>query len=179
MSLVDVALCIGRIGFWQAAVSCFGHAVASSQTETGFDMISAGAIIELALALGPTPAGAQLLRKSISILPTCLAIGTLVSYYIEQGDYSAALNVITELVDLIEANVGSGAIGNYRKLLHKCEVNRVLLLLILQPTPQRLSPALAEVLEKYAWVEESSSAGTFSSIGKVNNFFFFSRGQGV
>jgi len=143
----------------QAAVSCFGHSIVSSQTEPGFAMSSAGSVIELALAHGPTPAGAQQLRKSISIVPTCLAIGTLVSYYIIQADYNAALNVITELVDLVEANVGSAATGNYRKLLHKCEVNRVLLLLILQPTPQRLSPALAEVLEKYAWVEESSSVG--------------------
>ena len=143
----------------QAAVSCFSQAVADSQTETGNRISAAGCLIELALALGPTPAGAQQLRKSISILPTCHAISTLVSYYIKQTDYNAALSVITELVNLIEVNAGTAVTGNYRTLLHKCEVNRVLLLLILQPTPQRLSPDLAEVLEKYAWVEDSVSAG--------------------
>ncbi|XP_043273747.1 40-kDa huntingtin-associated protein-like [Venturia canescens] len=143
----------------QAAVSCFGHSVASVQSDHGFGMISAGTVIELASAIGPTPAGAQQLRKSISILPTTLAIGKLATFYTKQADYGAALSVITELVDLIEANVACTKTGNYRKILHKYEVDRVLLLLILQPTPQRLPASLGEVLEKYAWVEESSSVG--------------------
>lgn len=42
---------------------------------------------------------------------------------------------------------------------YRCEVTRVLLLLILQPSPQRLSPSLAHVLEKYAWVEENVDNG--------------------
>jgi len=39
-------------------------------------------------------------------------------------------------------------------------VTRVLLLLILQPSPQRLTPSLAQVLEKYAWAEENVNNGT-------------------
>jgi hypothetical protein len=35
----------------------------------------------------------------------------------------------------------------------------VLLLLILQPTAQRLPPSLAKVLEKYAWGEDGCVPG--------------------
>lgn len=41
----------------------------------------------------------------------------------------------------------------------RCEVTRVLLLLILQPSPQRLTSSLAQVLEKYAWAEENVNNG--------------------
>lgn len=51
------------------------------------------------------------------------------------------------------------------KMLTRCEVTRVLLLLILQPSPQRLTPSLAQVLEKYAWIEENVNNGI-----KVYNF---------
>jgi hypothetical protein len=43
--------------------------------------------------------------------------------------------------------------------LPRCEVTRVLLLLILQPTAQRLPPDLAQVLEKYAWGEDGRVPG--------------------
>lgn len=45
------------------------------------------------------------------------------------------------------------------KSIIRCEVTRVLLLLILQPSPQRLTPSLAQVLEKYAWAEENVNNG--------------------
>lgn len=38
-------------------------------------------------------------------------------------------------------------------------MTRVLVLLILQPSPQRLTPSLAQVLEKYAWAEENVNNG--------------------
>lgn len=49
--------------------------------------MSAGLALELALALGSTPAGIQQLRKAIDIFPTIKAINTLVSYHIKQGKY--------------------------------------------------------------------------------------------
>lgn len=42
-------------------------------------------------------------------------------------------------------------------------MTRVLLLLILQPSPQRLTPSLAQVLEKYAWIEENVNNGAVYS----------------
>ena len=141
----------------QAAVSCFGHALARCQNQPGFNTMSAGLALELALALGPTSAGIQQLRKAIDIYPTAKAISTLVSYHIKQGDYVSALQILNEFVEFIEANTNAGARGNYSDVLHRCEVTRVLLLLILQPSPQRLAPSLAQVLEKYAWIEETTN----------------------
>ncbi|XP_076246666.1 40-kDa huntingtin-associated protein isoform X2 [Calliopsis andreniformis] len=141
----------------QAAVSCFGHALARCQNRSGFNTMSAGLALELALALGPTPAGSQQLRKAIDIFPTAKAISTLVSYHIKQGDYVSALQILNEFVEFIETYTNAGARGNYNVILHRCEVTRVLLLLILQPSPQRLAPSLAQVLEKYAWIEETAN----------------------
>ncbi|CAL7942938.1 unnamed protein product [Xylocopa violacea] len=140
----------------QAAISCFGHALARCHNQSGFNTMSAGLALELALALGPTPAGTQQLRKAIDIFPTTKAINTLVSYHIKQGDYVSALQILNDFVEFIESYINAGARGNYSIILHRCEVTRVLLLLILQPSPQRLAPSLAQVLEKYAWVEETT-----------------------
>jgi len=65
-------------------------------------------------------------------------------------------------------------------------VTRVLLLLILQPSPQRLTPSLAQVLEKYAWAEENVNNGTlvicteipiFPIIKIIRSTVFFYRSQ--
>ncbi|XP_071561408.1 40-kDa huntingtin-associated protein [Temnothorax nylanderi] len=79
--------------------------------------------------------------------------------FILTGDYVAALQILNEFVEFVEACVVAGARGNYNAILHRCEVTRVLLLLILQPSPQRLTPSLAQVLEKYAWAEENVNNG--------------------
>ncbi|XP_003707016.2 40-kDa huntingtin-associated protein [Megachile rotundata] len=141
----------------QAAISCFGHALARCYNQPGFNTMSAGLALELALALGPTSAGIQQLRKAIDIFPTSKAINTLVSYHIKQGDYVSALQILNEFVEFIESYINVGARGNYSIILHRCEVSRVLLLLILQPSPQRLAPSLTQVLEKYAWIEETTN----------------------
>lgn len=141
----------------QAAVRYFAHALTLCNSQPGFNTMSAGLAVELALALGPSSAGIQQLRKAIKIFATPKAINTLVSYHISQGDYVTALQVLNEFVEFIETYVAAGARGNYNAILHRCEVTRVLLLLILQPSPQRLAPSLAQVLEKYAWIEENTN----------------------
>ena len=65
---------------------------------------------------------------------------------------------------MIENHIGSRVMGSYRNILHRCEISRVLLLLILRPTPQRLAPPLAQVIEKYAWVEDTPIAGMLDKI---------------
>lgn len=142
----------------QAAVSCFGHSLVRCTGQPGFSTMSAGLALELALALGPSPAGIHQLRKAIEIFPTPKTITTLVSYHIKQGDYITALQILTEFFEFVETYVNAGAKGNYNVILHRCEITRVLLLLILQPSPQRLAASLAQVLEKYAW-EESPNNG--------------------
>ncbi|XP_051155962.1 40-kDa huntingtin-associated protein [Leptopilina boulardi] len=142
----------------QAAINCFGHALTRCQSQEGFSMMSASLAMELASALDIN--GISNLRKSVEIHPTLRAINTLSSYYIKQDDYAGALHVLTELVEFLTANnVSVRTSGSYMSILQRCEMTRVLLLLILQPTPQRLSHSQAQVLEKYAWIEENSNIG--------------------
>ena len=42
-------------------------------------------------------------------------------------------------------------------LFYRCEIFRVLLLLLIQPTSQNIGPNLTSVLEKYAWESSSQS----------------------
>ncbi|XP_020292857.1 factor VIII intron 22 protein-like [Pseudomyrmex gracilis] len=143
----------------QGAISCFGHSMIRCSNQLGFNIVSASLSVELALALGSNPASIQQLRKAVDIFPTSKAIKTLISFHINQGDYVAALQILNEFVEFVEACVAAGARGNYNAILHRYEVTRLLLLLILQPSPQRLTASLAQVLEKYAWAEETVNNG--------------------
>ncbi|XP_008824516.2 factor VIII intron 22 protein-like [Nannospalax galili] len=44
-----------------------------------------------------------------------------------------------------------GVLGAFSDVLVRCEVSRVLLLLLLQPPPAKLLPEHARTLEKYSW----------------------------
>lgn len=48
--------------------------------------------------------------------------------------------------------------GSRSDILLRCEISRVLLLLILRPTPQRLAPHLNKLLEKYTWGDKSDKS---------------------
>lgn len=54
------------------------------------------------------------------------------------------------------------ALGAFSEVLVRCEVSRVLLLLLLQPPPAKLLPEHAQTLEKYSW-EAFDSHGQESS----------------
>ncbi|XP_027390299.1 factor VIII intron 22 protein-like [Bos indicus x Bos taurus] len=49
------------------------------------------------------------------------------------------------------ATAAPAALGAFADVLVRCEVSRVLLLLLLQPPPAKLLPEHAHTLEKYAW----------------------------
>ncbi|KAK2119242.1 40-kDa huntingtin-associated protein [Saguinus oedipus] len=57
---------------------------------------------------------------------------------------------------LLAPNAGSAVLGTFSDLLVRCEVSRVLLLLLRQPPPAKLLPEHAQNLEKYSWEAESS-----------------------
>ncbi|KAJ8688349.1 hypothetical protein QAD02_024150 [Eretmocerus hayati] len=139
----------------QDAVNAFNHAIARCESQEGFRVMSSSLAVELARTLGPKLEGIEYLCKSIQIHPTVQAINMLASFYMKHGDYVSALQALTELVEMIENHPGSNVSGNYKNVLHRCEISRVLLLLILRPTPQRLAPSLAQVLEKYAWADDA------------------------
>ncbi|XP_029655189.1 40-kDa huntingtin-associated protein isoform X1 [Octopus sinensis] len=86
----------------------------------------------------------------------CLeALGNVASCKISTKDYDGALAVLTEMSYLAQERGGSAfsekPIGAYSDILARCELTRVLLLMLLQPTPQRIRPEHAQTLEKYAW----------------------------
>ncbi|KAJ7390019.1 hypothetical protein OS493_027543 [Desmophyllum pertusum] len=81
---------------------------------------------------------------------------------IDTGDFDGALSVLTEMAYFAEER---GAMseqqgklqGPYQEILARCETGRVLLLMLLQPTPQRIRPQHAQILQKYS--EEGDITG--------------------
>jgi hypothetical protein len=72
--------------------------------------------------------------------------------HVIMSDYHSALSVFTEIAAKAEQNCKKPVTTSvYLDILAKCEIYRVLLLLLIQPTPQNVSPSLTSVLEKYAW----------------------------
>ena len=72
--------------------------------------------------------------------------------HVIMADYHSALSVFTEIATKAEQNCKKPVTTSvYLDILAKCEIYRVLLLLLIQPTPQNVSPSLTSVLEKYAW----------------------------
>ncbi|CDR00581.1 unnamed protein product [Oncorhynchus mykiss] len=45
----------------------------------------------------------------------------------------------------------STPVGAFLDIVAKCEISRVLLLMLLEPPPQKLLPEHAQTLERYAW----------------------------
>lgn len=74
----------------------------------------------------------------------------------------AALDTFSEMTHLLEQCPRNGSRCD---TLLNCEINRVLLLLILRPTPQRLAPDLAKLLEKYTWGDKNDK----SLVGKFDD----------
>lgn len=46
------------------------------------------------------------------------------------------------------------------RVVRRCEVTQVQLLLLLQPTPPRLPSRLAQLLERYTWGDYANGTGT-------------------
>ncbi|XP_051983335.1 40-kDa huntingtin-associated protein-like [Xyrauchen texanus] len=71
-------------------------------------------------------------------------------------DYDGALAVLSEM-QLICQERGlqlpgtNTPVGAFMDIIAKCEISRVLLLMLLEPPPQKLLPEHAQTLERYAW----------------------------
>lgn len=88
-------------------------------------------------------------------------------------DYTSALDTFTEMTLLLENCPWNGARS---EVLLRCEVSKVLLLLILRPTPQRLAPHLAKLLEKYTWGDKNDKSfqgNRFFNLVTLNEIFKF------
>lgn len=65
---------------------------------------------------------------------------------------------MAQVIDQCGWDSSGNRIGAYTDYFVRCEVTRVLLLLLLCPGPQRLLPDHSELLEKYAWEATNSNA---------------------
>lgn len=67
-------------------------------------------------------------------------------------NFASALELFLQISSLLEKAPLNGARSD---TLLKCEINQVLLILILRPAPQNIPANLAKILEKYTWADNS------------------------
>ncbi|CAB3371437.1 Hypothetical predicted protein [Cloeon dipterum] len=150
----------------QAAIGCYGKA-ATLLVEQRQPSLAAGLCLELGDALsqlGHTLEATTQYQRAAELqagspADQAHALGLEASCKIKLGDYDGALHIFSDMAALAETGGSYGVLCDIR---HRCEVTRVLLLMILQPTPQKLTPELGTLLEKYAWAENNSQSGILS-----------------
>uniref|UniRef100_A0A3Q4B0N4 Uncharacterized protein n=1 Tax=Mola mola TaxID=94237 RepID=A0A3Q4B0N4_MOLML len=85
-----------------------------------------------------------------------LSMGEMATCKILTRDYDGALSVFTEMQLMcqergLQLTGTSTPVGAFLDIVAKCEISRVLLLMFLEPPPQKLLPEHAQTLERYAW----------------------------
>jgi len=145
-----------------AAINCYSHAIRVN-IENKQIALAASLCLEVGNVLRKVgKAGEAIVHyqraaelQSQNALCCLAALKMVAKCKLETRNYEGALSVLTEMAYLCHERGGSPhggrPIGAYCDLLAKCEVDRVLLLLLLQPTPQRIRPEHAQTLEKYTW----------------------------
>lgn len=82
-------------------------------------------------------------------------LNLLATNSIKTGDYVAALESFTEMHNILQTLPNN---GEKAQLHMECEINRVLLLLILKPPLQKLTSDLTQVLERYTWGDKNDES---------------------
>uniref|UniRef100_A0A3B4TIV0 Coagulation factor VIII associated n=2 Tax=Seriola TaxID=8160 RepID=A0A3B4TIV0_SERDU len=85
-----------------------------------------------------------------------LSMGEIATCKILTRDYDGALSVFTEMQLMcqergLQLPGTSTPVGAFLDIVATCEISRVLLLMLLEPPPQKLLPEHAQTLERYAW----------------------------
>uniref|UniRef100_A0AAZ3STT8 Factor VIII intron 22 protein n=1 Tax=Oncorhynchus tshawytscha TaxID=74940 RepID=A0AAZ3STT8_ONCTS len=89
-------------------------------------------------------------------IESLLSMGEMATCKILTRDYDGALSVLTEMQLMcqergLQLPGTSTPVGAFLDIVAKCEISRVLLLMLLEPPPQKLLPEHAQTLERYAW----------------------------
>ncbi|KAM6117014.1 LOW QUALITY PROTEIN: 40-kDa huntingtin-associated protein [Pterocles gutturalis] len=167
-----LGLC-GGFGEHVAAAQSCGAFAARLHLERGQPALAAGLCLELAAALrdtgqparaaAPLQRAAELLAAARLPLEALRCLAERASCLLLGRDYAGALAALTRAQALAGAGLGSvggGAPGGaFLDVLARCEVSRVLLLLLLQPPPAKLQPEHARTLEQYCWEAPEGGAG--------------------
>uniref|UniRef100_A0A8C5FGS4 Coagulation factor VIII associated n=1 Tax=Gadus morhua TaxID=8049 RepID=A0A8C5FGS4_GADMO len=147
----------------QAALNCYSFAI-KVYIEMNQPIMAASLSLELGNALKEMnrPGEAVVHYQRAAELQTqnpveaLLSMGEMATCKILTRDYDGALTVFTEM-QLICQERGlqlpstNAPVGAFLDLVAKCEISRVLLLMFLEPPPQKLLPEHAQTLERYAW----------------------------
>ncbi|XP_054271234.1 40-kDa huntingtin-associated protein [Macrosteles quadrilineatus] len=147
--------------FMEATVSTLGHAGLLCSGAEPEKFLGGGLALEMGLELGDWPhqAAASYLNAATLLAdhpPLQLhALARLADTRIRMGDLDGALSVLSQTVVVVET-IADPPFGVYSDILLSCEISRVLLLLLLRPPPQLLSPHLTAVLERYSWLGDST-----------------------
>nr|XP_054762882.1 40-kDa huntingtin-associated protein-like [Lytechinus pictus] len=154
-----------------AAINCYNHAVRVS-IEHKQPALAATLCLQLGNSLRRLKKPAEAMghyQKAAELQYQCPldclhSLRKVASCKIEIGDFDGALAVLTEMEYLVRDRgiLGSNnqPIGAFSDILATCEISRVLLLMLLQPTPQRIRPEHAQTLEKYTWESDESNPAT-------------------
>ncbi|XP_053931684.1 40-kDa huntingtin-associated protein-like [Cuculus canorus] len=162
----------GGFGEHVAAAQSCGAFAARLHLERGQPAPAAGPCLELAAALRdtgrPARAAAPLQRAAELLAAARLPLEALrcqaerASCLLLGRDYAGALAALTRAQALAGAGAAGGACP---ELLARCEVSRVLLLLLLQPPPAKLPPEHARTLERYCWGGSGAGPGPGGGAG--------------
>jgi tetratricopeptide (TPR) repeat protein len=157
-----------------ASINCYSHAI-RVYLENKQSSLAAGLCMELGntlKSLGRPGEAIQHYQRAAELhfqspLLCLQSLGYIASAKIATKDYEGALSIFTEMFYMAQshgASDGTSVIGAYRDILVRCEVSRVLLLMLLQPTAQKIRPEHAQTLEKYSWQckEEDIAASHFT-----------------
>lgn len=147
----------------QASINCFSFAI-KVYIELNQPVMAASLCLELGNALqemnkiGEAVIYFQRAAELQYQVPIecLLSLGYVASCNLMTRDYDGALSVFTEMQLLaqdkgIHTNGSGTPIGAFLDVIVRCEISRVLLLMLLQPPPQKLLPEHAQTLEKYDW----------------------------
>ncbi|XP_069053220.1 40-kDa huntingtin-associated protein [Lepisosteus oculatus] len=158
----------------QAAINCYSFAI-KVYIEVNQPVMAASLCLELGSALKemnkPAEAIVHFQRaaelQSQTPIESLLSLGQLASCKILTRDYDGALAVLTDMQFLaqeggLQVPGHNTPVGAFLDIVARCEISRVLLLMLLEPPPQKLLPEHAQTLERYAWESfDSHSQVTF------------------
>jgi tetratricopeptide (TPR) repeat protein len=141
-----------------ASIHSYNHAI-RLLSENGDSIRASGLCIELADALIKLEKPGEAITfyqraadfRPSSSLSYLHARENVARTFIRTGDHHNALTIFTEIANIVEQIGGKPYTSVYLDILGRCELFRVLLLLLIQPAPQNVSPNLTNILEKYAW----------------------------
>uniref|UniRef100_A0A3B3Y7Q7 Factor VIII intron 22 protein n=1 Tax=Poecilia mexicana TaxID=48701 RepID=A0A3B3Y7Q7_9TELE len=147
----------------QAALNCYSFAI-KVYIEMNQPVMAASLCLELGNALKemnrPGEAIVHFQRaaelQTQTPIEALLSMGEMATCKILTRDYDGALSVFTEMQLMCQERGlhlpgTTSPIGAFLDIVAKCEISRVLLLMLLEPPPQKLLPEHAQTLERYAW----------------------------